>query len=421
MRARSANVRTWAALAVMLIVVRIVMPATPNPGSTAQTAAPREAIVTGSVVKMAGRLTPTEMSLIHNASLDRDKLFRAASVDGSVRMILADARSGRGQPRRSQGQDAEFGGRTSGPADPLLGRTMQPDLNHYRRDAIEALKTGGDKAAAAKISPLAAAFPDSLVVVCEAGCRPSSDRIVYRVSKVAAPAAEIAKRRLVTTAAEAGDGSNEVASVDNAVVCIAGCYDDDRPARRSAQRRRAESRPAWRDPQRVRTADRRPVIRPQTLPKRQRPAREVRPVELAAATPVAVTLVRPMEIAVRSPDQFPKIVLPLSKRAKVEVAKHDAGKSTVRARAAGNGRQTMAKASQVIGTWRTRITLADNDTPLLPGWAKPNLIVGRDESIAHFAEVASVWQTTVVYGDDAVEGIEPPPVLTWGYVIRIAP
>ncbi len=83
-----------------------------------------------------------------------------------------------------------------------------------------------DDAAARSPHPLAAANPESFVVVCEAGCRPGSDQIVYKISKTSAPAAAIAKRRLEVTAAVA-----EIASAGDAAVCVAGCYREE-PARR---------------------------------------------------------------------------------------------------------------------------------------------------------------------------------------------
>lgn len=76
-----------------------------------------------------------------------------------------------------------------------------------------------DEAAGSKAPhPLATANPDDYVVVCEAGCRPNSDKIVYRVSKTAASQAAIAARRLELTSAQ------DVASLQE-TVCIAGCYD----------------------------------------------------------------------------------------------------------------------------------------------------------------------------------------------------
>lgn len=77
--------------------------------------------------------------------------------------------------------------------------------------------------------PLVAANPKDYVTICEAGCRPSSDLIVYRVSKAAAASAEIAKRRLEVASADTVNGQQP--SPDNAVVCVAGCYDDEPTAK----------------------------------------------------------------------------------------------------------------------------------------------------------------------------------------------
>lgn len=92
-----------------------------------------------------------------------------------------------------------------------------------------------ESTAAVKDHPLASQNPDDYLVICEAGCRPSSDRIVYKVSKIAAVNAAKAQRKLeVTSAAESANASSE----NNEIVCIAGCYDDE-----PVKQRRAESAP----------------------------------------------------------------------------------------------------------------------------------------------------------------------------------
>lgn len=92
-----------------------------------------------------------------------------------------------------------------------------------------------ESTAAVKDHPLASQNPDDYLVICEAGCRPSSDRVVYKVSKIAAVNAAKAQRKLeVTSAAESADASSE----NNEIVCIAGCYDDE-----PVKQRRAESAP----------------------------------------------------------------------------------------------------------------------------------------------------------------------------------
>ncbi len=100
-----------------------------------------------------------------------------------------------------------------------------------RAGGIDEIIIGGtgllvDDAAPRSPHPLAAANPESYVVVCEAGCRPGSDQIVYKISKTSAPAAAIAKRQLEVTAA-----ADEIASAGDAAVCVAGCYREE-PARR---------------------------------------------------------------------------------------------------------------------------------------------------------------------------------------------
>lgn len=101
-----------------------------------------------------------------------------------------------------------------------------------RDDGFDEIIMGGtglladDAAATRSPHPLADANPESFIVICEAGCRPGSDQIVYKISKTSAPAAAIAKRRLEVTAAAA-----EIASAGDAAVCVAGCYREE-PARR---------------------------------------------------------------------------------------------------------------------------------------------------------------------------------------------
>lgn len=100
-----------------------------------------------------------------------------------------------------------------------------------RAGGIDEIIIGGtgllvDDAAPRSPHPLAAANPESYVVVCEAGCRPGSDQIVYKISKTSAPAAAIAKRQLEVTSA-----ADEIASAGDAAVCVAGCYREE-PARR---------------------------------------------------------------------------------------------------------------------------------------------------------------------------------------------
>ena len=101
-----------------------------------------------------------------------------------------------------------------------------------RDDGFDEIIMGGtglladDAATTRSPHPLAAANPESFVVICEAGCRAGNDQIVYKISKTSAPADAIAKRRLEVTAA-----ADEIASAGDAAVCVAGCYREE-PARR---------------------------------------------------------------------------------------------------------------------------------------------------------------------------------------------
>lgn len=109
-----------------------------------------------------------------------------------------------------------------------------------------------------KEHPLAVANPDSYLVICLGGCRPASDKIVYRVSKSAAAAAVIAARRMETTAAQVTPGAEiKPAEADqNAVACIAGCYANEE-------------------------------ISPATKPKRAEASPKARPVRVAEVAPAA--------------------------------------------------------------------------------------------------------------------------------------
>lgn len=78
--------------------------------------------------------------------------------------------------------------------------------------------------------PLAAKNPNDFLVICEAGCRPASDRIVYRVSKIAAVAAAKAERKMEVTSADASAENNEI-------VCVAGCYDEPVKRRQASDER----------------------------------------------------------------------------------------------------------------------------------------------------------------------------------------
>lgn len=86
---------------------------------------------------------------------------------------------------------------------------------------------------------LVAANPDDYLVICEAGCRPSNDRIVYRVSKIAAAATAIAQRRLEVTSVQpkqADEGES------TGVVCVAGCYDEEpAPRKQHTDRKQNDS------------------------------------------------------------------------------------------------------------------------------------------------------------------------------------
>ncbi len=162
--------------------------------------------------------------------------------------ILADAEFSRQRqigPSRSSGGP---GGSSSGRApDPDLPPEFDPNFDNWQKDADIKLNSE-NKQQKGKEHPLVTANPDSYLVICVAGCRPSSDEIVYRVSKSAAAAAVIAARRMETTAAQAADGTgiNPAGTGQDVVACIAGCYrnDDITPAKALKRAAAAEtSRP----------------------------------------------------------------------------------------------------------------------------------------------------------------------------------
>ncbi len=128
--------------------------------------------------------------------------------------------------------------------DPPLA--LDPMYDTWQKDADIKLNSEAARKVI-KEHPLAVANPDSYLVICLGGCRPASDKIVFRVSKTAAAAAVIAARRMETTAAQVTAGAEIVPSEadQNAVACIAGCYanEDVSPALKP---KRAEAAPAVR-------------------------------------------------------------------------------------------------------------------------------------------------------------------------------
>ena len=140
--------------------------------------------------------------------------------------IIAQAEVGgqrQGGPARSSGGPG--GGSSRRAPDPDLPPEFDPNYDNWQKDAD--IKLNDEKSRAhGKEHPHAIANPESYLVICLGGCRPSSNEIVYRVSKTAAAAAVIAQRRMETTAAGAKGGKGEKAEAgeQNSVACIAGCY-----------------------------------------------------------------------------------------------------------------------------------------------------------------------------------------------------
>lgn len=175
-------------------------------------------IITGSIerVPVTG---PLQNDLLEDKRAGR--LPRAPELDHDVfKIILAQS-----QTRRTNGPSA---GKNSGPAVKApnvdLPPEFDPHFDEWQKNADEKLKD--EKAASApKDHPLAAANPDSYIVICMAGCRPASDLITYKVSKAAASAKVIAERRMQPSSVSV-DGKPVAVDPQNGTVCVAGCYDD---------------------------------------------------------------------------------------------------------------------------------------------------------------------------------------------------
>jgi hypothetical protein len=96
--------------------------------------------------------------------------------------ILADAEFSRQRPSGPSRNSGGPGGSSSGRApDPDLPPEFDPNYDNWQKDADIKLNSE-NKQQKGKEHPLVAANPDSYLVICVAGCRPSSDEIVYRVS-----------------------------------------------------------------------------------------------------------------------------------------------------------------------------------------------------------------------------------------------
>lgn len=181
-------------------------------GALVSSKAPATPVVTGSVSKAS------EAPLAQTGGARTAK-----SIEDKVQTILAQASEIPRSNGRSNGQ--------SGGGDRARIKTDE--------SAADEIFTGGTGLVDVEVEEdnaparaLAQANPNDFLVICEAGCRPSNDRIVYRVSKMAAAASAIAERRLEVTAAQPkqpDEGENA------GVVCVAGCYDDEPPQKHAQQ------------------------------------------------------------------------------------------------------------------------------------------------------------------------------------------
>ena len=86
------------------------------------------------------------------------------------------------------GRESPSDGSRSNAGDPVPGKQQKSEHGGSDMDGMERLMNNpdeGDTTVRDKETPLQAAHPESFIVVCEAGCRPSSNKIVYEVSSVA--------------------------------------------------------------------------------------------------------------------------------------------------------------------------------------------------------------------------------------------
>lgn len=152
----------------------------------------------------------------------------AKGIEDKVQTILAQASEVQRSNNRPSGQSSAGGDRS---------RVRTDDFS----SGLDGIFTGGTGLADveadaegdnATARSLADAHPNDFLVICEAGCRPSNDRIVYRVSKIAAAASAIAERRLEVTSAQPKQAEE---GESTGIVCVAGCYDDEAP-KKHAQR-----------------------------------------------------------------------------------------------------------------------------------------------------------------------------------------
>lgn len=174
--------------------------------------APAPAIVTGSL-----------QDQVHQSAAVDTPMRRVRDASAEVRAILAQASS-----ERPANTGAPASKRRAG-----ASKGREDEMNDDGELYIGGTGLLEESEATVKEHPLAAKHPEDYLVICEAGCRPSSDRIVYKISKTAAVNAAKSQRKLeVTSAAEIAGTSSE----NNEIVCIAGCYDDEPVERRRAGR-----------------------------------------------------------------------------------------------------------------------------------------------------------------------------------------
>lgn len=417
--------KTWVVAAALFAVARVAVPTAPPPAPTparlpnlGSDLPPPVYVETSSVVKLNGRLPPPIVSIAAHTVPTGMVTMRA---EQSLRMILAQAREAPpqgGVARGSARDGGNPGGGSRNRQNPDLPTGLDPDRNLFQEDGIDALKDEDEADVTAnRGSPLASAYPDSFIVVCEAGCRPSSNKIVYEVSKIAAAAADIAKRKLETTAVEPTDGSKDAASVENTVVCVAGCYRDEKPQPQRAETKKAEQPPA------VEPAKKQKTRFAAAGPHGRRIAEHIEPVRTRAVRPVAVADAQPAGIAASKPVAL-AVVAPKPLEAKtVNAAKAAAARTSRQDLRARSAAKTVAKRStKKARDWLTTVAKVEDDhnkpeQPVVPDHG-PTL--ARTEA-ARQDDAMPPWQTSLV---STQGGNEPNEVSTgerWGYVIRVAP
>ena len=430
--------------ALLIAVARFAMPTAHKeaPVVLGSNLVPQGMVEARIAAKHDGRLSPRPSPLVRRAAIKPQSplVTTTGSIDDDVRTILAQAGRPNARPEQQgapQGRESQPDGSRSNAGDPVPGKQQKSDHSGSDMDGMDRLMNGSendDTVVRDKETPLQAAHPESYIVVCEAGCRPSSNKIVYEVSRVAAAAAEIAKRRLETTAAPASDGSDQVATAENAVICVAGCYDDEKSARsplkpavKKAESKSFEEKRVPAAKARVKFAThkaardvKRIAAQKDRIPAslKREPTKDVRPTELAAATAAPITPLTPQAVHAAAP-----VTIKVATSETTKAATRASARSLAK-KARKLARQAPKRTPKTSGDWTTTIARATEEAPApvphQPGPSTPSAIGANP--YRHDGGETGTWQTSVSAADvDAGTTATSSEATTWGYVIRLAP